>query len=625
MPTSEDEVNQGLASLEVAFGSKKEGDLDAARCFFSRAALKIPKTHDSYPICLSQLAEIDERNEDWLGALRFNLNLLVEMEHRYGERDEQTIGVMDKAASLFEKVGRKDESLALYERSRSLSQRSLWADQTKNDVSNFEQSPSVPSSAVPHAQNPQSEISLPAEMPPGANHQSSTVPSSVQPPSAESLVMLEAFENAYRPYLTPELIGPEDISLDYLDRKMNLKGRLSKMRVDAETAKSKEEDTDKAFAALRAQLAKALSPLLGFISKHLTDRNKVLLTIFVSVSLLIGLAFLLLHYARNVAFVEQYERVPHTFISADGQKSFIWLDKNTCELVSGSERAKVRTRNYSGNFGSLIEMAVTPIIQNQFWIDFEPTRVVDQDGGVMYADAGPESRLTEVLQAITRGATYVFLEKKDYPISFASIVDALKDHERNVLSFVNQYTGDAQKPVLKTISFKAKNNREGDQWRSNLIEKFNQGELVEGEEKFAPGEPRAYSITDTMPRGVIKFFIVRAADRDGQILRGNAAGKFNYIALDEGKQLNSAKTPPFFGTQPPVRQRVVWILQKPISDTDRLLIRNGGTVVSFVLCFALAAAYLSTFNRGFWKTISLLCAVCMLLLTIAYYGSPFIP
>lgn len=625
MPTVEEEVQQALASLEVAFGSKKEGDLDAARVFFSRAALKLPKTHDSYPICLAQLAEIDEAGEDWLGALRFNLNLLIDMEQRFGERDESTIAVMDKTASLFDKLGRKDESVALYERARTLSQRSLWADQALEDFQPSSAANSISVKANDSVQISANQGSSHPELAPTSDDQSSKATDATIS-AAGSAVMLEAFENAYKPYLTPELIGPEDISLDYLDRKMNLKGRLSKMRMDAEEKEKKdEEEREKLLAKLRAQLAKLFAPLLGFFSQYLSDRNKILLALFAGVVMLIGLAYVIIKSVRDVESFAQYDHVPHFFVSADGQKSFSWTDKHTCELISGANRLKVRTRVYRGNPATLVELALTPLMQKQLFLNFDSIQVVDESGGVMYADIGPESRLLQDLQGIIRGASFVYAANKKYPTSLSQIVQALKEHEKRDLPCKNQFTGADERPEIKLINYKAKDDRDGDQWRTELLWKLKRGELLEAEEKFNPGEPRIYSITDKMPRGTIEYFVVRAAGRDGKILNGNRANEFNYAVLDEGKELKPEKSAPFFDTGLEIKPRVAWILQRPISDAEKLFLRGGGAALCFAFFMVFAAIYLSTYKNSLWRGLSLLLAIGMLLLSIGYYVSPFIP
>ncbi len=631
MQANDDEISQALASLEVAFGAKKEGDLDAARVFFSRAVLKIPKTHDSYPICLSQLAEIEEHNEDWLQALRFNLNLLIEFEQRCGERDEKTIATMDKAASLFEKIGRKDESVALYERARSLSERSLWADQA-NEVT-LPGEPTTIAATTAAAMTAESMTVEPTTGEPttaeSTTAESRAAQSGIDMPATSdqnsvSMIMLQAFENAYKPYLTPELIGPEDISLDSLDRRLNLKGRLSKIRLEGGAQEAEQNALQKFTAAMRARCVKAFEPLLRLMNRHLNERNGILVTVLVATPLMICAAFFFFGKIRGSMVTEENNHASHRFVSADGQKAFGWLDKNFCELISGPTRNKVRTRLYRGQAVNLMELAFAPIIQKQVWITRQPGMCVDQTGGVMYADAGPESRIIEAMQAITRGATYVYLKTGKYPQSFGAISQALAEHESQKLAFKDEYTGADIKPIIKSINFDAKTDREGDQWRMDLMSKFKAGELIDKEPKFASGEPRGYSVTIRIPRGAIKYFLTRAADHSGNILRGNAFHAYNYFASDDGHELKPDKAEPFFAPME-LKPRLVWVIEAPVSERSEWLIRNAGAILSFVGGFLLTGSFLSTYKKGFWKNAKLLGAILLLLLSVAYYTSPFVP
>jgi tetratricopeptide (TPR) repeat protein len=631
MQANEDEISQALASLEVAFGAKKEGDLDAARVFFARALLKIPKTDDSYPICLSQLAEIEEHNEDWLQALRFNLNLLVEFEQRSGERDEKTIATMDKAASLFEKIGRKDESVALYERARSLSERSLWADQANEVIL-----PGEPTTIAAAAQSttfdaaPAAESTIVEPTTAGSTAAESTTAQrgiDVPGPSDQnsvSMIMLQAFENAYKPYLTPELIGPEDISLDALDRKLNLKGRLSKIRLEGGAQEPEQNGLQKFMAAMRARCVKAFEPLFRLMNRHLNERNRILVTVLIATPIMIYAAFFFFGKIRVSLVTNKSIHASHRFVSADGQKAFGWLDRDFCELISGPNRNKIRARVYRGQAANLMELAFAPIIQKQVWITRQPGMYVDQTGGVMYGDAGPESRIIETMQAITRGATYVYLKTSKYPESFGAIIQALTDHEPQKLALKDEYTGGDIKPIVKSINFAAKTDREGDQWRMDLMSKFKAGELIDNEPKFTSGEPRGYSVTVRIPRGTIKYFLTRAADHNGVILRGNASHAYNYFASDDGHELKPDRAEPFFAPME-LKPRVVWVIEAPLSDRTEWLVHNAGAILSFVGGVLLAGSFLSTYKKGFWKNSKLAGAILLLLLSVAYYTSPLVP
>lgn len=597
------ELSEYVAAVDTAIEAKRGGDLDAAQILFSRALQRLPKDNHYYPVCLSELAEIEESKEDWLRAIQHNLTLMIDQELRLGERDKATIATIDKTAALFEKVGRTDEAASLYERARSLSERSLWADQAQADTT--------------AADTMAADMAAQAE---AAQAQAETAEQKWD--KATSMAMLQAFENAYAPYLQPKFEFGEEISLEELDRKLNLRGRLAKLRAIDD---KEETPFEKLLARLRARLRRILRPLVKPFMEALRDRNSVLITLLIAAPLLILGALIFFAHTKAVPLEKLYQSMSHRYVSADGQKQFGLNSLAECEVTADAQRTKVGYRFYGGDVKDLLELAYSPLFQKQYWIRHLPDRCIDEDGGALYPDAGPAMRTVDSIGVISRGAAYYFLKEKNYPLDFKTLQSNLEEGEHRKFIFKQEYTGKSYTPDLQKLAFTADSEQSGDQFRQGILFRMRTGQLLDGEPKIEPGKIRCYSSLITLKRGPLQEFFVRGCDDKGNVIVGNSQGSGSFVGLEDGDELKPVKVKTYFDDQFKVKPRVVWLIEGDLTEFNQLCLRNTGWLTAVFSALALLVVALCMSKRDMMRPVMILLSILGFLVAIAYFAGQFLP
>ncbi|HEY9677011.1 MAG TPA: tetratricopeptide repeat protein [Drouetiella sp.] len=126
---SKEERQQLLRSIKTADDNFKRGMYALAEPTYRRALEVLGDGTAEICDCIQNLAQICIERKDLNDALKLRIRLLLLFEERFGGDHVKTISLMDDIASLYEQLGRTDESRDMYERARKASERSLWADQ----------------------------------------------------------------------------------------------------------------------------------------------------------------------------------------------------------------------------------------------------------------------------------------------------------------------------------------------------------------------------------------------------------------------------------------------------------------------------------------------------------------
>jgi tetratricopeptide (TPR) repeat protein len=347
-----------------------------------------------------------------------------------------------------------------------------------------------------------------------------------------------------------------------------------------------------------------------FQSAH--QRN-IILSIVAGCFLLLVLASIFTSHSNSA---EDYKKIPHRYRTADGEKLLFLTSASECELVAGSETAKMPYYQHHGDLLDNCRVMFGLLIHHQYWLTKNKNGFVDQQGSLLYTEASPELQAAEFVDELGRSAQLSYLSLHHYP-------KKLEELDSGKRAFHNPYTGQAAKPIIQTIVLGKKTQTDDGQQRKKLYDIAVSGARFPHEPKRHPGDVVCYSVVIHTKKSDINTFYIRSYDRDGKPLGGSRPDTVFAVVLENGLEKTAPRPPLEYSGKPLLRPRRVWLMNEANASLDFILKYGAAFIFAFIafIAWILSATRRTQAATYVLKAIMIVSAV----LTVAYLLSNILP
>jgi hypothetical protein len=313
---------------------------------------------------------------------------------------------------------------------------------------------------------------------------------------------------------------------------------------------------------------------------------------------------------------EDFKKIPHRYRTADGEKLLFLTSPSECELVAGSETAKMPYYQHHGDLLDSCRVMFGPLMHHQYWLTKNKNGFVDQQGSLLYTEASPELQAAEFIDELGRSAQLSYLSLHHYPKK----LDELDSGKR---AFHNPYTGQAAKPIIQTIVLGKKSQPDDGQQRKKLYDIAISGARFPHEPKRHPGDVVCYSVVIHTKKGDINAFYIRSYDRDGKPLGGSRPDTVFAVVLENGIEKSAPRPPLEYSGKFLLRPRRVWLMNEANASLDFILKYGAPFIFAFLafIAWILSATRRTKAATYGLKAVMVLSAV----LTVAYLLSNILP
>lgn len=517
MPNQEEQELLDVAeALEEADAAYKHGDYKRAEPIYKRALELMEARYGSGDpdtiVCLQKLGDTYYALRKFDEALPLYRRLLLVGEKVLGKNHPDVVAMAIKLGSTYERMDMGEDAAAMYQRAQKLSQSSLIALR------------SMPGAA---------EV------------------------SEEERARRGRFVDPKK--LTGNFLENEidQESLDLSDPKKapSWKNQQPKDSNKVDAAEPVKTSFNRSRPGARKQDAQSDSR--GALM-HLLRQNSSIIAGGAALLVLLAFGiFVFLKLSSNgptvskPAVVKEHFR-KQVYATADGTMSIVVNSPVDANFVVGTGQMQASTRMELaqmgpewGDFGGVI---LGSLLDKEYWFEKTPQGLCNEDGGMLYTQGSPESKVISILNKVASRAQIQYQTNKTYPTSengFADMVYQNPSSLRSDVPSLHEYIS-----PTATAGGLASDGSD-DQYIFSTLMRVATGRWQK-ENPAAPCMVHCVTVQKGYTAPPSSEFYAHGFDRNGQLLIGNRAGESHLIALKNGVSQINAHFPklPTAGARP---------------------------------------------------------------------------